>query len=96
MNFLVTLLQNLPARTPIAVQARYQLADGSVQTWPVTVHAPRDGRSLTVESEREMLVPDARTRSLVGHYPTPPTREERQISAVRRPADEPDGQPAGG
>jgi hypothetical protein len=35
MKFRVTLLQNLPDRAPLAVQARYRLRDGTLKTWPV-------------------------------------------------------------
>lgn len=84
MEFRVTLAQRLSDRTPLAVQACYRLRDGSVQTWPVAVDPERDAVSLTVRSERDMLVPDARWRSLVGHYATPPTREERRIARVRQ------------
>jgi|GEM_PF-2238531 len=83
MNFRVTLLQNLPDRTPLAVRARYRFRDGSVQTWPVAVNPEQGAAVLSVESGRDMLVPDALTRSLVAHYPTAPLQEERQISSVR-------------
>lgn len=83
MNFRVTLLQNLPDRAPLAVQARYRLRDGSAQTWPVAVHPEQGAAVLSVESGRDMLLPDALTRSLVAHYPTAPLQEERQISNVR-------------
>jgi hypothetical protein len=83
MNFRVTLLQNLPDRAPLAVQARYRLRDGTQQTWPVGVQPERCAAVLDVESGRDMLLPDALTRSLVVHYPTAPLQEERQISSVR-------------
>ncbi|HEX6369169.1 MAG TPA: hypothetical protein VF006_09565 [Longimicrobium sp.] len=84
MNFHVTLLQSLPDRAPLAVQAQYRLHDGSVRTWPVSVRPRGDAATLEVESGRDMLVPDTRARSLVWHFDTLPTREERQISGVRR------------
>ncbi|HVH13242.1 MAG TPA: hypothetical protein VM759_09330 [Longimicrobium sp.] len=83
MRFRVTLLQNLPDRPPRAVQARYRLPDGSVQTWPVAVHPDRAAADLAVESGRDMLVSGALARSLVAHYETPPIQEERQISRVQ-------------
>jgi hypothetical protein len=83
MNFRVTLLQNLPDRAPLAVQARYRLRDGTLKTWPVAVQPERGAAVLDVESRTDMLLPDALTRSLVAHYPTAPHQEERQISSVR-------------
>jgi hypothetical protein len=83
MNFRVTLLQNLPDRAPLAVQARYRLRDGSTQTWPVAVQPERAAAVLDIESHRDMLLPDTLTRSLVAHYFTAPHQEERQISTVR-------------
>jgi len=83
MNFHVTLLQNLPNRAPLAVQARYRLRDGTLKTWPVGVEPERASAVLEIESRTDMLLPDALTRSLVVHYPTAPYQEERQISSVR-------------
>lgn len=83
MNFRVTLLQDLPDRAPLAVQVRYRLRDGSVLTWPVTVRPERAASVLSVDSGRDMLVPDVLSRSLVAHYPTAPARQERQISNVQ-------------
>jgi hypothetical protein len=82
MNFRVTLLQNLPDRAPLAVQARYRFRDGTLKTWPVGVQPERAAAVLDVESHRDMLLPDTLTRSLVAHYPTAPLQEERQISSV--------------
>jgi hypothetical protein len=93
MNFRVTLLQNLPDRAPLAVQARYRLRDGSVQTWPVAVHPEQGAAVLSVDSGRDMLVPDALTRSLVAHYLAAPGREERQISTVQPGAEAAPGNP---
>lgn len=84
MEFRVTLHQSLSDRDPLAVQAQYRLRDGSVHAWPVTVVPERGSAVLTVHSERDMLVPQARWRCLVAYYPTPPTREERLIARVRR------------
>ncbi|HYW06557.1 MAG TPA: hypothetical protein VE913_06360, partial [Longimicrobium sp.] len=83
MRFLVTLLRELPARSPWAVQAHVRLADGSARTWPVTVHPDHGTANLVVESERDMLVAEISVRTLVAHYAEPPTREERQISVIR-------------
>jgi hypothetical protein len=83
MNFRVTLLQNLPDRAPLAVQARYRLRDGTLKTWPVAVEPERAAAELSVESRTDMLLPDVLTRSLVAHYPTAPHQEERQISSVQ-------------
>ncbi len=84
MRFHVTLLQNLPSRTPRAVQAHFRLADGSTQTWPVTVHPDQGAAEVLVESGREMLIAAAvHVRTLVAHYDEPPKREERQISQIR-------------
>lgn len=96
-KFRVVLLQNLPDRAPLALQARYRLRDGSVRNWPVSVHPQRAAAVLEVESGADMLLAGAVTRSLVGHYATAPLQEERQISTVhairgdRRPAAARDG-----
>ncbi|HEX8432127.1 MAG TPA: hypothetical protein VF625_12615 [Longimicrobium sp.] len=82
MRFLVTLLRELPERSPWAVQAHFRLADGSVWTWPVTVHPDHGAAEIVVESERDMLAV-VEVRTLVAHYAEPPTREERQISTIR-------------
>ena len=92
-NFRVTLLQNLPDRAPLAVQARYRFGDGSVQTWPVAVHPEQGAAVLSVDSGRDMLVPGALTRSLVAHYLTAPGQEERQISTVQPGVDAALGKP---
>lgn len=88
----MVLLQNLPDRAPVALQARYRLRDGSVRNWPVSAHPSRAAAVLEVESGADMLLAGAVTRSLVGHYATAPLQEERQISAVH--AIRSDGPPA--
>jgi hypothetical protein len=82
IHFRVTLLQPLSARVPRAVQACYRLPDGTIQRWPVFVEGDRAGSVIRVKSGHDMLVPEARTRSLVIHYEAPPDREERQIALV--------------
>lgn len=42
----------------------------------------RAGSVILVKSGQDMLVPEARTRSLIIHYEAPPDREERQIALV--------------
>lgn len=83
MRFLVTLLRELPARSPWAVQVHFRLADGSARTWPVTIHPDHGAADVVVESERDMLIAAAQVRTLVAHYAAPPKREERQISMIR-------------
>jgi len=83
MNFQVKLLQDFPDRPPWAVQARYRLPDGTVQSWPVTIRPGDAAAVLVVESGRDMLVPGALSRSLVAYYDTPPRQEERQISRIQ-------------
>lgn len=78
----MVLLQNLPDRAPLAIQARYRLGDGSVRNWPVSVHPERAAAVLEVQSGADMLLAGAVARSLVGHYATAPLQEERQISRV--------------
>ena len=82
MKYRVKLLQSLPARVPRAVQAHFRLADGTAQTWPVSVEPDHGAAELVVESGRDMLIATAHVRTLVAHYVEPPLREERQISAI--------------
>lgn len=82
IHFTVTLLQPLSARPPRAIQACYRLPDGTIHRWPVFVEGGRESPVLLVKSGQDMLVPEARTRSLVIHYEAPPDREERQIALV--------------
>ena len=82
IHFSVTLLQPLSERAPRAVQACYRLPDGTIQRWPVFVEGDRAGSVIRVKSGQDMLVPEARARSLVIHYEAPPDREERQIALV--------------
>lgn len=85
IHFSVTLLQPISDRAHRAVQACYRLPDGTIQRWPVYVEGDRAGSVILVKSGHDMLVPEARTRSLVIHYEAPPDREERQILVVIGP-----------
>ena len=82
IHFHLTLLRPLSERVPRAVQACYRLPDGTVHLWPVIVEGDRAGSVIRVKSGHDMLVPEARARSLVIHYEAPPDREERQIALV--------------
>jgi hypothetical protein len=82
IHFSVTLLQPISDRAHRAVQACYRLPDGTIQRWPVYVEDTRTGAVIRVKSGQDMLVPEARTRSLVIYYEAPPAREERQIALV--------------
>ena len=85
IHFSVTLLQPISDRAHRAVQACYRLPDGTIHRWPVYVEDARAGSVILVKSRHDMLVPDARTRSLVFYYEAPPAREERQIIVVIAP-----------
>lgn len=84
MNFDVTLVQNLPNRDAAAFDVRYHFRDGTVSVWRVDVVGPyRDRARIQVSSPANLIRDDVLTRTLISHYPTPPTEVETQISSVQ-------------
>jgi hypothetical protein len=91
MKFILTLVQNLPNRTPSALEVVYRFNDGTEHNWPVTPDGPDQNRAVikvdsTVNLINQMNV---KSRVLRTHYPTAPDHLDTQISSVQPGIDEP-------
>lgn len=82
IHFRVSLQQPISDRARRAVQACYRLTNDTIHRWPVYVEDGLAESVILVKSGHDMLVPEARARSLVIYYEAPPAHEERQITLV--------------
>jgi hypothetical protein len=85
-RFRVTLQQDLPTRTPSAFEVKYTFRGAPEQRWFVhNVQPDHSASVIQVDSPPALMAPDTLTRTLIAHYSTAPTEEERQISSVQQP-----------
>jgi hypothetical protein len=89
MPYRLTLNQDLPNRAPAALTVTITYRNGAAPTvWPVqAVGTDRDVAVITVNCAHNLLnVPNAATRTLNAHYPTPPTQMDIGISSIQLPS----------
>lgn len=87
-NYRLTLLENLPANAPSALQVRYTYNNGNPpNTWAVNAVGPDTDTAVVVVNTAANLVnvPNVETRRLIAHYPTPPHNREFVISSLQSP-----------
>lgn len=86
MPYRLTLVQNLPNRTPSAMNVNYTFRAAPPASWPVTpVGAPPQDTNVAVVNCGANLVTQQNvlSRTLTTHYPTPPTDVVTGISSVQ-------------
>ncbi|HEV7885180.1 MAG TPA: hypothetical protein VGO81_16525 [Solirubrobacteraceae bacterium] len=86
MPYRLTLLQDLPANPPSALDVRYTYNNGHhPSTWQVTAVGPdTDTAVVRVNCAVDLRnVPNVKTRTLIAHYPTQPHTREFPISSVQ-------------
>ncbi|MEA2130725.1 MAG: hypothetical protein QOJ85_3616, partial [Solirubrobacteraceae bacterium] len=86
MPYRLTLLQDLPANAPAALDVRYTYNNGQhPSTWQVTPVGPdTDTAVVNVNCAVNLrTVPNVKTRTLIAHYPTQPHTREFPISSVQ-------------
>jgi hypothetical protein len=86
MPYRITLMQDLPANTPSALDVRYTYNNGQPpSTWQVTpIGKDKDTAVVNVNCAVNLrTVPNVKTRTLIAHYPTQPHTREFPISSVQ-------------
>src|SRR4051812_35921344 len=87
MPYRLTLLDNLPAQPPNALEVRYTYTDGTpATTWALQPVGPTVNTNVLVANcaGHNLLAPQhVHTRTLVAHYPVAPVTREITISSVQ-------------
>jgi hypothetical protein len=84
-DYRITLVQNMRAdEAPSALQVRYRYSNGQEDTWPVELLVPSETAVVFVSSPVNLLNrPNVVSKTLIGHYPTPPHTINYGISSIQ-------------
>lgn len=84
-NYRLTLMQDLPNRTPSAFQVTYTYANAPDQQWFVheAVGPDKDTAILVINTWGNLIQQNVATKTLKAFYPTTPTEVDISISSVQ-------------